>query len=78
VRYIYVPLGGSKRRVLSTFAVFTFTAIWHDLQLQLLAWGWLIAIFIIPETVVTAYFNRPSMAGAPESWLRALAEHNKS
>jgi protein-cysteine N-palmitoyltransferase HHAT len=63
VRYVYVPVGGKHRRVLATFAVFTFTAVWHDLQLNLLAWGWLIALFIIPETVVGMYFAQPRLAG---------------
>lgn len=30
-------------------AVFTFVAFWHDIQLRLLAWGWLITLFIVPE-----------------------------
>lgn len=51
VRYIYVPLGGSRNQIPSTLLVFTFVALWHDLSLKLLAWGWLITFFIVPEIV---------------------------
>ena len=29
--------------------VFTFVALWHDLSFTLLAWAWLIVLFVIPE-----------------------------
>ena len=48
-RYIYIPLGGTKNLVLSTVLIFTFVALWHDLSFRLLAWGWLVSLFIIPE-----------------------------
>ncbi|KAJ1026894.1 hypothetical protein NDA16_002188 [Ustilago loliicola] len=51
VRYIYVPLGGAKNQIAATLLVFTFVALWHDLSLKLLAWGWLITFFIVPEVV---------------------------
>ncbi|KAI0064952.1 MBOAT-domain-containing protein [Artomyces pyxidatus] len=51
VRYIYIPLGGSKYVVLSTVLVFSFVALWHDLSFKLLAWGWLVTLFILPELV---------------------------
>ncbi|ORX39272.1 MBOAT, membrane-bound O-acyltransferase family-domain-containing protein [Kockovaella imperatae] len=49
VRYIYVPLGGSRNVIPSTLLVFTFVALWHDLSFKLLAWGWLVSLFILPE-----------------------------
>jgi protein-cysteine N-palmitoyltransferase HHAT len=58
VRYIYIPLGGSERGgskqprwrgVLNMLAVFTFVALWHDINLRLLMWGWLITLFVLPE-----------------------------
>lgn len=58
VRYIYVQLGGSKNRILSSLAVFSFVAIWHDIQLKLLLWGWLIVIFLMPELFATQFFAR--------------------
>lgn len=50
-RYIYVPLGGSNNIVLATTLVFTFVALWHDLSFRLLAWGWLVSLFILPEII---------------------------
>lgn len=48
-RYIYIPLGGTKNVAITTTLVFTFVALWHDLSLRLLAWGWLVSVFILPE-----------------------------
>ncbi|WVF65389.1 hypothetical protein IAT40_000116 [Kwoniella sp. CBS 6097] len=57
VRYIYVPVGGSKNAVLATGLVFTFVALWHDLSFKLLAWGWLISLFILPELMARRIFS---------------------
>lgn len=48
-RYIYVPLGGTKNVAITTALIFTFVALWHDLSFRLLAWGWLVSVFIFPE-----------------------------
>ena len=48
-RYIYIPVGGGRNAALSTLLVFTFVALWHDLSFKLLAWGWLVSLFILPE-----------------------------
>jgi protein-cysteine N-palmitoyltransferase HHAT len=64
VRYLYVPLGGGARSasrsllarargIINFLAVFTFVAIWHDLNLRLLMWGWLITLFVLPEVIAT-------------------------
>ena len=50
-RYIYIPLGGNERVVLNSVIVFSFVALWHDLSFKLLAWGWLVCLFILPELV---------------------------
>lgn len=55
VRYIYIPLGGSKNRVLASLCVFTFVAIWHDIELKLLIWGWMIVLFLIPEIFLSSF-----------------------
>ncbi|KAJ0463932.1 putative membrane bound O-acyl transferase, MBOAT [Helianthus annuus] len=47
VRYMYIPLGGSRRKLLNVWVVFTFVAIWHDLEWKLLSWAWLTCIFFI-------------------------------
>ena len=37
------------RRLLNFLTVFTFIALWHDINLRLLMWGWLITLFVLPE-----------------------------
>lgn len=56
IRYLYIPLGGSSNRIINSLIIFTFVALWHDIELKLLAWGWLIVLFIIPEVACTSYF----------------------
>ena len=51
VRYIYVPLGGSRWRMLNVWVVFTFVALWHDLEWRLLGWAWMMALAMAPEMV---------------------------
>lgn len=58
VKYVYIPLGGSSNRLLASLAVFTFVAIWHDIELRLLIWGWLVVFFIMPEYFLSAYFRK--------------------
>lgn len=71
VRYIYIPLGGSKRMILATTMVFTFVALWHDLSFRLLAWGWLVSVFIVPELVGRALV--PAKTYGHEWWYRHVA-----
>ena len=49
LRYLYVPLGGRKTSNWNIFPIFAFVAIWHDFNWQLLAWGCLIPLIILPE-----------------------------
>ena len=58
-RYIYIPLGGTRNRVFTVVLVFSFVALWHDLSFKLLAWGWLVSLFIMPE-VAARYLLPPS------------------
>lgn len=62
VRYIYLPLGGSRvpvlRRVLNVILVFTYVAIWHDINLKLLSWSWLICLAFGPELIVRSIFKQ--------------------
>ena len=82
VRYIYLPLGGSatssgrgrfsRLRTLANYVVvFTFVAVWHDINLRLLVWGWLITLFILPEVLATLLFPPRSWSSRPETY-RAL------
>ncbi|SGZ49201.1 CIC11C00000004230 [Sungouiella intermedia] len=77
VRYIYVPLGGGggpnggggyATRIANSLLVFSFVAVWHDIELKLLMWGWLVVLFLLPEIFATMYFRR--YAGQP--WFRHL------
>lgn len=73
LRYIYIPLGGAgtagyKSRVLNSLLVFSFVAVWHDIELKLLMWGWLVVVFLLPELFATQYFKKYS----GEPWFRHL------
>ncbi|KAI0492408.1 hypothetical protein KFK09_026679 [Dendrobium nobile] len=52
VRYMYIPLGGSHKKLFNTWIIFTFVALWHDLEWKLISWAWLTCIFFIPEIVI--------------------------
>jgi membrane-bound O-acyltransferase GUP1_2 len=66
VRYIYIPLGGkgsgtwvaTLRTIFNYAVVFTFVALWHDIKLNLLIWGWLIVLFMLPEVIAGFMFPR--------------------
>ncbi|KAI3402974.2 GUP1 [Candida oxycetoniae] len=67
IRYIYVPMGGGGNyRILNSLFVFSFVAIWHDIELRLLMWGWLVVAFLIPELAATVYFRKYNQ----EPWFR--------
>ncbi|KDP23321.1 hypothetical protein JCGZ_23154 [Jatropha curcas] len=57
VRYMYIPLGGTRRKLLNIWVIFTFVAVWHDLEWKLLSWAWLTCLFFIPEMVVKSAAN---------------------
>ncbi|GAA5898733.1 O-acyltransferase [Sporobolomyces salmoneus] len=71
IRYLYVPIGGSKRPVIATLVVFTFVALWHDLSMKLLAWGWIVSVFVLPEMVATSLV--PYKKFGDQWWYRHLA-----
>ncbi|KAJ3996688.1 MBOAT, membrane-bound O-acyltransferase family-domain-containing protein, partial [Lentinula boryana] len=68
IRYIYIPLGGMKNVFVNSVLVFTFVALWHDLTFKLLAWGWLVSLFILPE-MLARYFL-PASRYSSTSWYR--------
>ena len=57
VRYLYVPLGGDKNLIWSMWVVFTWVALWHDLEWKLFAWAWLVCLFIAPEVLARRYLG---------------------
>jgi D-alanyl-lipoteichoic acid acyltransferase DltB (MBOAT superfamily) len=44
------------RGIINQLIVFTFVAVWHDINLRLLMWGWLITFFVLPEIILTLLF----------------------
>jgi len=63
VRYIYIPIGGARRPIINMVAVFTFVALWHDLSFKLLAWGWLVVLFVVPEILARKIFSPKKFMG---------------
>jgi D-alanyl-lipoteichoic acid acyltransferase DltB (MBOAT superfamily) len=69
-------LGGSSfrtardaaRSVLTYVVVFTFVALWHDIQLNLLVWGWLIVLFMLPEMATRSLFPERRWEGRPTAY----------
>ncbi|KAH6845318.1 MBOAT, membrane-bound O-acyltransferase family-domain-containing protein [Chaetomium sp. MPI-CAGE-AT-0009] len=76
LRYIYIPLGGSSfrsardaaRTVLTYLVVFTFVALWHDIKLNLLIWGWLVVVFFLPEIAAGVLFPRRKWERRPTAY----------
>ncbi|KAF2121727.1 MBOAT, membrane-bound O-acyltransferase family-domain-containing protein [Lophiotrema nucula] len=73
LRYLYIPLGGSAipgfygkvRQIISSLLVFSFIAIWHDIQLRLLMWGWLVTLFVLPEIIAGLVFPKSQYRSRP-------------
>ncbi|KIW15913.1 hypothetical protein PV08_05963 [Exophiala spinifera] len=75
VRYVYIPLGGGPgggsgvaRGLLNMLAVFTFVALWHDINLRLLMWGWLVTLFVLPEVLGTMAFPKSKWKNRPTAY----------
>lgn len=64
-RYIYIPLGGTQYMAYNMWIVFTFVALWHDIELRLLAWGWLICLFLLPEIIASSMFSERRFGDKP-------------
>ena len=54
VRYIYIPLGGSRisgtKKFINIFLVFFFVAVWHDPEWRYIHWAWIVILAIVPES----------------------------
>ncbi|KAI9803872.1 MAG: hypothetical protein M1825_001752 [Sarcosagium campestre] len=79
IRYIYIPLGGSggvggnkwlnrARAVRNFLAVFTYVAMWHDINLRLLMWGWMVTLFILPEMLAAYLFPERNWQDRKETY----------
>ncbi|CAI7885689.1 unnamed protein product [Closterium sp. NIES-53] len=69
VRYLYIPLGGGKRKLVNVWIVFTFVALWHDLEWKLLWWAWLTSLLLAPEMIAKAIGNLKALQGFRKSWM---------
>ena len=61
-------MGGSRNLLPAVLLVFTFVALWHVLSFTLLAWAWLITLFIAPEAA--ARYVLPSRTYGARPWYR--------
>lgn len=68
VRYLYIPLGGTRTRLWNVWLIFTFVALWHDLQWRLLAWAWMFALFMAPEMAAKWVGRQPWFIADKLSW----------
>lgn len=81
VRYLYIPLGGSRgsstinnpllakaRGLVNFLIVFTFVALWHDINLRLLMWSWLITLFVLPEIIGHLIFPASKWRSRPNTY----------
>ncbi|KAK3330132.1 MBOAT, membrane-bound O-acyltransferase family-domain-containing protein [Apodospora peruviana] len=76
LRYIYIPLGGSSfatwrgaaRSIVTYLMVFTFVALWHDIKMRMLIWGWLIVFFFLPEILAGYAFPRRRWENRPTAY----------
>ncbi|EGE77773.1 glycerol:H+ symporter [Blastomyces gilchristii SLH14081] len=62
------PIVAKARGLLNFLLVFTFVALWHDINLRLLMWGWLITLFVLPEIIGTALFPAHKWRGSPTTY----------
>ena len=76
VRYMYIPMGGTKRRLFSVFPIFMFIAFWHDIELRLFGWALIMCIAFVPEILVTMFFAQSRWKSLSQSpfyiYLRAF------
>ncbi|KAL6234704.1 hypothetical protein BDW75DRAFT_211519 [Aspergillus navahoensis] len=62
------PLYAKARQIFNFLVVFTFIALWHDINLRLLMWGWLITLFVLPEVIGTLLFPPSRWRSRPNTY----------
>eukprot|EP01137_Pigoraptor_chileana_P016736 Opistho-2@73771 len=67
VRYMYVPLGGTRTQAWSVWIIFTFVGLWHDLWWRWVAWAWLNCAFFNAEMIIVAFYRSKRLA-AVRGW----------
>lgn len=72
IRYLYVPLGGAKNKLLSVVTVIAFVAFWHDHRIEIVAWAFMLVVFMVPELAAKAYFRKKYLHLYPKQWFKYL------
>lgn len=72
IRYLYVPLGG-QNNIFSILAVVSFVAFWHDHTINIIFWGLIIALFMVPEILIKRYFRKNQRNFYGKIWFKYLA-----
>ena len=65
ISYIYIPLGGRSTRVWNVWLIFAFTALWHEVEPQILAWASLNAGLIFVEMALDSAWRKPAVMRLP-------------
>eukprot|EP01101_Sappina_pedata_P010290 TRINITY_DN6446_c0_g1_i1.p1 TRINITY_DN6446_c0_g1~~TRINITY_DN6446_c0_g1_i1.p1 ORF type:complete len:544 (+),score=138.25 TRINITY_DN6446_c0_g1_i1:42-1673(+) len=58
LRYMYIPLGGTKYQHFSIWLIFGFIALWHDIDWRWICWAILNCFFMTFEKVTVAIFSK--------------------
>jgi len=56
------------RHVASIFTVFTFVALWHEMNAKLLAWGWLFGLAFVPEVLANRSLRSGILSKQRRKW----------
>jgi D-alanyl-lipoteichoic acid acyltransferase DltB (MBOAT superfamily) len=61
-------LGAKFQKIRNFLLVFTFVALWHDINLRLLMWGWLVTLFVLPEVLANMAFPAKRWSSRPTAY----------
>lgn len=59
---------GKFLQIRNFLLVFTFVALWHDINLRLLMWGWLVTLFVLPEVLGGMFFPAHRWRSHPNTY----------
>ncbi|CAG8226522.1 unnamed protein product, partial [Penicillium nalgiovense] len=59
---------GKFLQIRNFLLVFTFVALWHDINLRLLMWGWLVTLFVLPEVLGGMLFPAHRWRSRPNTY----------
>eukprot|EP01027_Heterolobosea_sp_BB2_P008137 GEZU01012078.1.p1 GENE.GEZU01012078.1~~GEZU01012078.1.p1 ORF type:complete len:231 (-),score=51.13 GEZU01012078.1:138-830(-) len=68
VRYVYKPLGGSRTQHWNMFVIFTFIALWHDLEIRWVAWAYMNIVFFLVELGVVKAASSKKIEHVRKQW----------